>query len=65
MTEETYEVAESTEKKGSQTLWIILGIAAVILICCCCVVVLGAMVAGIISFSADPFRYFSPLLSLV
>lgn len=65
MSEETYEMADATTKKGSRTLWIILGIAAVILICCCCVVILAAIIIGITSFTTDPYYYFSPLLSLV
>ena len=65
MTEETYEMVDASEKKGSKTLWIILGIAAVVIICCCCVVILAALIIGITSFTSDPYYFFSPLLSLV
>jgi len=65
MTEETYEMADASGKTGGRTLWIILGIVAVIIICCCCVVILTAIIIGIASFTADPYYYFSPLLSLV
>ena len=58
-------MAEKSSKQGSRTLWIILGIAAVILICCCCVVIVGALVVGISSYTIEPYRYFSPLLSLI
>jgi flagellar basal body-associated protein FliL len=64
MSEETYEIADASEKKGSRTLWIILGIAAVIIICCCCVVILAAIIIGITSFTTDSYYYFNPLLSL-
>jgi len=65
MTEETYEMADTSEKKGSKTLWIILGIAAVVIICCCCVVILAALIIGITSFTTDPYYFFSPLLGLI
>jgi len=65
MSEETYEMVDASEKKGSRTLWIILGIAAVIIICCCCLVFLVAIIVGITTFATDPYYYFSPLLSLV
>ena len=65
MAEETYEMTDAVEKKGSKTLWIILGIAAVVIICCCCVVILAALIIGIASFTSDPYYFFNPLLSLV
>lgn len=66
MTEETYEMAEASERKGSRTLWIILVIAAVILFVCCCVVILAAIIISIISYTtADPYFLSTPLLHLL
>jgi flagellar basal body-associated protein FliL len=66
MTEETYEMVDAPEKKGSRTLWIILAIVAVILIACCCVVILSAVILGIMSYAtADPYFLLTPLISLL
>ena len=65
MTEETYEMADTSEKKGNKTLWIILGIAAVVIICCCCVVILAAIIVGLASFTTEPYYFFNPLLNLI
>jgi flagellar basal body-associated protein FliL len=66
MTEETYEMVEASEKKGSRTLWIILAVVAVILICCCCVVILAAIIIGLAGYSTSgPVFLFNSLLSLL
>ena len=65
MTEEYYETADTSEKKGNRTLWIILGIAAVVIICCCCVVILAAIIVGLASFTTEPYYFFNPLLNLI
>ncbi len=65
MTEETYQMADASDKKKNPILWIILGILAVIVICCCCLIIMGAMIFGIVNLTAESNFYFSPLLGLI